>query len=91
MKKQDLINKVAETKGISKVAAKDMVDVVLDEMQKAIKEDGVLDIYGFVKMESILKEEHTGRNPHDGTTITIPAKHLPKAKFSSRFKAFLND
>ena len=86
MKKNDVVSKLAEVRGTTKKEAGEIVEVVLNIMKDGLKTEGIVDFYGFFKMESIYKPEHEGRNPSDGSTIMIPAKHVPKCSFSSAFK-----
>ena len=86
MKKVDVINKLAENRGTTKKEAGEILEAVLDVMKDGLKTDGIVDFYGFFKMESIYKPEHEARNPQTGDMITIPAKHVPKCSFSSAFK-----
>ena len=53
--------------------------------------EGVVDITGFVKLEKVYKEATTARNPQTGESIAVPAKYIPKAKFSSTFKREINE
>ena len=55
-----------------------------------IKDTGRVVVNGFGTFESVKKDAHEGRNPMTGETIQIPAKNVPKVKFSSRFKEELN-
>ena len=47
---------------------------------------GKVDFYGFVKFTKVHKEAGTARSPKTGETVEVPAKDVPKAKFSSAFK-----
>ena len=65
----------------------DFLNEVLADIRS---EDGGVDFYGFMKIEKVHKEAGTARSPQTGETIAIPAKDVPKAKFSSRFKKAVN-
>lgn len=91
MKKVDVIEKLAEVRGVSKKESGEIVDTFLDIIKTGIKEDGEVDFYGFVKFTKIHKEAGTARSPKTGENVSVPAKDVPKAKFSSAFKRELND
>ncbi len=86
MKKIDVIEKLAEVRGISKKESGEIVDTFLDIVKTGIKEDGEVDLYGFAKFVKAHKEAGTARNPKTGETIPVPEKNVPKCKFSSVFK-----
>lgn len=90
MKKVDVIEKLAQIRGISKKESGEIVDTFLGIVKTGIKEDGEVDFYGFVKFTKQYKEASTARSPKTGETISVPAKDVPKAKFSHAFKRELN-
>lgn len=91
MKKIDIVNSLKDTRSISKADAAGIVDQVIDIMKNGVKEDGVLDIFGFLKITKAHKEAGTARNPRTGETVNVPEKNVPKIKFSKTFKDFLNE
>lgn len=91
MKKVDVIAKLAEVRGTTKKEATEIVDAFLDIVKTGIKEDGEVDFYGFCKFQKVHKEAGTARSPLTGETIDVPAKDVPKCKFSSAYKNFLNE
>lgn len=86
MKKIDIVNKISETRDMSKKEAGDIVDQIVDIIKTGIKEDGEVDIYGFAKFTKEHKDAATARNPKTGEAVKVPAKDIPKCKFSSAFK-----
>lgn len=86
MKKIDVIDKLATAREISKKEATEIVDTVLDIVKTGIKEDGEVDFYGFCKFTKVHKEATTARNVKTGEPVAVPAKYVPKCKFSSAFK-----
>lgn len=86
MKKIDIVNKVSEVRNISKKEAGEIVDQILDIVKTGIKNDGVVDLYGFAKFTKVHKEATTARCPKTGETVNVAAKDVPKCKFSSTFK-----
>ena len=90
MKKIDVAAKLAEAREISKKEAAEILDTVIDIIKTGVKEDGEVDLFGFVKISKIHKDATTARSPRTGETIDVPEKDVPKAKFSSAFKNELN-
>ena len=86
MKKVDVVEKLAQVRGISKKESGEIVDTFLDIVKTGIKEDGEVDFYGFVKLYKFHKEAGMAKNPKTGEAVEVPAKDIPKAKFSSAFK-----
>lgn len=91
MKKIDIVNKLMEVRGTNKKDCAEIVDQIIDIIKTGVKEDGEVDIFGFVKFTNIHKDTGTARNPRTGETVSVPAKNVPKAKFSKTFKDFLNE
>ena len=90
MKKIDVAAKLAEAREISKKEAAEILDTVIDIIKTGVKEDGEVDLFGFVKISKIHKDATTARSPRTGEMIDVPEKDVPKAKFSSAFKNELN-
>ena len=91
MKKIDVVEKLAQVREISKKEAGEIVDAFIDIVKTGIKEDGEVDLYGFLKLSRIHKDESAARNVRTGEPIIVPEKEVPKCKFSKSFKDYLND
>lgn len=90
LKKNDLVERYAHDMEVSKKDATLAVEKVIDLIKTGVVEDGGVDIYGFMKIEKVHKEAGTARSPKTGETVEVPAKDVPKAKFSSAFKREVN-
>jgi len=66
------------------------VDIILDIMKNAIKDDGYLLISGFGKFEKCKKYERKGRNPATGDTIQISQRNIVKFRISAKLRSELN-
>lgn len=76
MNKQDIINKVFADKQLglaSRASATRTVDAVLGAIQNGLKEDGVVQMYGFGTFRVRTRAARTGRNPQNGQKIKIKA------------------
>lgn len=90
LKKNDLIDKYAQDMKVSKKNATIAVEKVIDLIKNGVIEDGGVDIYGFIKIEKQFKGASTAKNPKTGEVVVVPAKNVPKAKFSAAFKREVN-
>ena len=86
MNKTDVISKVAESTGISKKDTEAIVNEVFQTIIDSVVSGEKVQIAGFGIFEKHSRAERQGRNPKDGTPITIPAKDVPKFKPSKAFK-----
>lgn len=86
MNKSDFIARVAEHQSISKTAAKEIVDNVINEIADVIKER---DSVYFTELGTFgvkFKEAHESRNPATGETINVDAKYVPDFKFGKQIR-----
>lgn len=83
MNKTDLIAKVAEGAGLSKVDAKKALEATLDAITCAVKAGDKVALVGFGTFSVSERAERQGLNPATKETITIPAKKVVKFKAGS--------
>ena len=91
MKKIDIVEKLTQVRGVSKKDATEIVEQVIDIIKTGVKENGAVDIFGFMKIINVHKDAGTARNPRTNEIVDVPEKNVPKAKFSKTFKDFLNE
>lgn len=84
MTKAEFIEVYAEKTGMSKKAAGDAVNAFFDTVVETVKKGDKVVFPGQFKAEIVEKAARTGRNPHTGEEITIPAKKAIKVKFSDK-------
>lgn len=80
MNKTELIAKVAETAGLSKVDAKKAVEATLSAITTAVKAEDKVALIGFGTFSVTTRAAHQGVNPATGAAITIPEKKVVKFK-----------
>jgi nucleoid DNA-binding protein len=80
MNKGDLINKVAESAGLTKGQAASALDAVLDSIEGALKDKDKVTLIGFGTFSVSERSARTGRNPKTGKEINIPAKTVVRFK-----------
>lgn len=86
LSKKDLVAKIAEDNGITKVAATEEVKHVLEGIAGVLKENNTLKLTGFATFTSEFKEAHT-REVYDfqkgeKKVVELPAKYIHRVKLS---------
>ena len=87
MTKAELISKIAEDAGITKVAATAALDSFIEGVTKTLKSGNKLTLVGFGTFSVSHRAARTGRNPFNGETIKIKAKKVAKFKASKELLA----
>jgi len=90
MNKQELIDAVASDVGISKSAAADTIDAVLDAVSKVVAGGDSVQLIGFGTFATGERSARTGRNPQTGETIEIAAAKTVKFTAGKAFKDAVN-
>jgi DNA-binding protein HU-beta len=73
MTKQDLVEAVAKSTGLSKRGAAGAVEATIEGIAKGIRKDKRLALSGFGTFTVRRRKARTGRNPRTGEEITIGA------------------
>lgn len=80
MNKGDLINKVAESAGLTKSQATSAVNSVFSAISESLQDGDKITLIGFGTFSVSKREARTGRNPATGASIKIDAKTSIKFK-----------
>lgn len=75
MQKSDVEAALAQQLGVSKTAARDLLNVMLDEITLAMSRGHRVALPGFGVFEVRAHGPRTGRNPQTGEPLEIPAGH----------------
>lgn len=86
MTKAELINTVAEKTVLTKTAAGDVVNVVLDTIVDELNAGNDVNLTGFGKFYVSDVAARAGRNPATGESLVIEAHKAPKFKFATNVK-----
>lgn len=87
MSKQELINSIAEAAGITKRAAGDALDSLINIVTKNLKKGGTVTITGFGTFKVSKRAARQGVNPRNPTQrISIPAMKVPSFKAGKTLK-----
>ncbi|MGY0398967.1 MAG: HU family DNA-binding protein [Ostreibacterium sp.] len=86
MNKTELVEAVAKSADISKVAASKAVDAVVASVTGALKKGDKVTLIGFGSFEVRQRSARTGRNPRTGEEIKISASKIPAFKAGKALK-----
>ncbi len=87
MTKQDLVNAAAAEAGVTKKAAGEVLDAVLDAITASLKKGQNVTITGFGTFRVSKRAARTGVNPRNPSEkIKIPAMKLPAFKAGKSLK-----
>ncbi len=80
MNKGDLITKIAEDAGITKVQATAALNAFIGAVGHALRQDDKVQLVGFGTFSVAAREARMGRNPKTGVAMELPAKKTAKFK-----------
>jgi len=80
MNKAELISAAAEKADLSKKDTEAALNAALEVITEALVQNDKVQLVGFGSFESKLRAARTGRNPHTGQEIKIPASKAPVFK-----------
>lgn len=90
MQRQDLINKVAEQTGSTKVLTTLVIETAIATIEDALVQGEEVTLRGFGTFKPSKRAARVGRNPSTGKSIEIPAKNSVKFKAGTLLTAALN-
>jgi len=86
MNKADIINKVHEELGITKVDAEKAVDTVMSSIVETLAAGQEVSIAGLGIFSAKMRDARTARNPRTGEPIEVPAMRVPKFRAAKALK-----
>jgi len=89
MNKAELVSKMAEDAGTTKVQAAAALDSFIEGVTKTLKSGDKLILVGFGTFSVSKRAARKGRNPATGETIKIKAKKVAKFKASKELSGKL--
>ncbi|MBU1352134.1 MAG: HU family DNA-binding protein [Gammaproteobacteria bacterium] len=90
MNKSELIERMADQAGISKIAAGAALDAATETIKGTLKKGGSVTLVGFGSFTVTKRSARTGRNPRTGDPVKIKASKAPKFMPGKAFKEALN-
>ena len=88
--KDYIVAYAAETVGITKKEAEAVVNATLEAITNALSNGEKVQLTGFGTFEVKRRNARTGRNPHTGEAISIPAKNVPDFKPGKALKELIS-
>ncbi len=87
MTKAELVEKMAQDAGITKLTAAKALDSFMDSVIKTLKKkDGKVTLVGFGTFTKVKRKARTGRNPQTGESMKIKACNVVKFKPGKNLK-----
>ena len=86
MKKDELIDMMATKADISKKAAGDALDAMIDGITSTLSKGGEVALTGFGSFKVSKRAARMGVNPKTGAKLQIPAMTVPKFKAGKGLK-----
>jgi integration host factor subunit alpha len=90
--KADMAEKLFEELGLNKREAKEMVEMLFEEVRKALEAGQQVKLSGFGNFDLREKKQRPGRNPKTGEEIPISARRVvtfrPGQKLKARVEAY---
>ena len=86
MNKSDFINAITEKTDLTKTAAAQVLDVVLETVTSSLKDGESVALPGFGTFTVKERAARTGRNPRTGEVIEIAAARVPSFKAGKSLK-----
>ena len=90
--KADMAEKLFEELGLNKREAKEMVEMLFEEIRKALENGQQVKLSGFGNFDLREKKQRPGRNPKTGEEIPISARRVvtfrPGQKLKARVEAY---
>ena len=87
MNKSELIDAIAESTELSKVASGKALDAVIETIVKAVAKGDGVSLVGFGSFKAAASAAREGKNPKTGEKIKIAATTVPKFSAGATFKA----
>ena len=86
MTKADIVEKVAEGTGLTKLETEAIVEGFLNTVIQSLKEGKGIEIRGFGSYKVKKKNARYARNPRTGEKVFVDEHFVPVFKFSKEFK-----
>ena len=90
MNKRELVEAVAAETGMSRSAAAETVDAVLETVTASLAAGEAVSVPGFGTFEVRQRVARTGRNPRTGGTIEISASRVPAFRAGKALRDAVN-
>lgn len=86
MNKADIINKVHDVLGGTKVEAEKSVETVIESIVNSLKDGEEVSIAGLGIFSAKMRDARKARNPRTGDMVDVPAMRVPKFRAAKALK-----
>lgn len=86
MNKADLVSKIQEVTGGTKVQSEEVMETLINSITEALKKGEEVSIAGLGIFSAKEREAREARNPRTGEPIQVPAMRVPKFRASKALK-----
>ena len=91
MRKVEIINRIADETGLTKVQAEKAVNAILEEIKDGLQRGEPVILRRFGSFQVREKRARMGRNPKTGEEAGIPACRVVRFKSGEYFRESVND
>ena len=88
--KSELIERIADQTGYNRVALNSIVDRIIFEIIRHVRDGDSVRFIGFGKFESRFQESRKVKSPRTGEDIMTQSKYVPYFSPSTKFKKAVN-
>jgi DNA-binding protein HU-beta len=90
MRKIEIVNRIADETGLTKVKAEEAVDIILEQVKHGLQQGEPVILRRFGSFQVREKRARVGRNPKTGEEAGIPARRVVRFKSGKYFKEAVN-
>ncbi|GIX47928.1 MAG: transcriptional regulator [Candidatus Tectimicrobiota bacterium] len=90
MRKSEIVSRIAEATGLTKVKAEEAVDAILEQVKEELRRGEPVILRRFGSFEVRQKRARVGRNPRTGEEAAIPARRVVRFKSGKHFRDAVN-
>jgi nucleoid DNA-binding protein len=90
MRKIEIVNRIADETGLTKVKAEEAVDAILEQVKDGLRQGDSIILRRFGSFQVREKRARVGRNPKTGEEAGIPARRVVRFKSGKHFKDAVN-
>jgi len=90
MTKAELVEMIAQGTGLSKKDTGVVVDLILENVSRALCEGDKVELRGFGSFKVKERRSRKARNPRTGDAVEVPSKLVPYFKASNELKALVD-
>ena len=91
MTKRDLVNRIAVASGLPKTHVHEVLNLFLDQVVEALATEGRVGFRNFGSFRTVELPARTGRNPHTGEPVEIPARRHVRFKAGKGMRERINE